>query len=98
MREIAPGLYYWTAAHPSWDPVHEPESPGDWPEHVGRVLFEGPAAVVLIDPLVPEERWGAYRIKRRIDGAPGPARRRKPGGVVTLPLSMRSCSAKFATR
>jgi hypothetical protein len=67
MREIAPGLYYWTAAHPSWDPVHEPESPGDWPEHVGCVLFEGPDAVVLIDPLVPEERWGELdeRIARR---------------------------------
>ena len=58
MREIAPGLHYRTAAHPSWDPVSEPESPGDWPEHVGCVLFEAPEAVVLIDPLVPEERWG----------------------------------------
>lgn len=58
MREIAPGLHYWTAAHPSWDPVHEPDSPADWPEHVGCVLFEGPEAVILIDPLVPEERWG----------------------------------------
>ena len=42
MREIAPGLHYWTAAHPSWDPVPEPESPADWPEHVGSVLFEAP--------------------------------------------------------
>ena len=58
MREIEPGLHYWTAAHPNWDPVPEPESPADWPEHVGCVLFEAPGAVVLIDPLVPEERWG----------------------------------------
>jgi glyoxylase-like metal-dependent hydrolase (beta-lactamase superfamily II) len=58
MRQIAPGLHYWTAAHPNFDPVPEPESPADWPEQVGCVLFEGPDAVVLIDPLVPEERWG----------------------------------------
>jgi hypothetical protein len=58
MREIAPGLHYWTAAHPNYDPVPEPESPADWPEQVGCVLFEAPDAVVLIDPLVPDERWG----------------------------------------
>jgi hypothetical protein len=58
MRKIAPGLHYWTAAHPNFDPVPEPESPADWPEQVGCVLFEAPDAVVLIDPLVPEERWG----------------------------------------
>jgi len=68
MREIAPGLYYWTAAHPNWDPVPEPESPADWPEHVGCVLFEGPGAVVLIDPLLPEERWG--ELDERIGGRP----------------------------
>ena len=66
MREIAPGLYYWTAAHPNWDPVHETDSPADWPEHVGCVLFEGPDAVVLVDPLVPEERWG--ELDQRIAG------------------------------
>jgi hypothetical protein len=58
MREIAPGLHIWTAAHPNWDPVPEPESPADWPEQVGCVLFEGPDAVILIDPVVPEQRWG----------------------------------------
>jgi len=68
MREIAPGLYVWTAAHPSWDPVHEPESPADWPEHVGCVLFEAAEAVVLIDPLVPEERWG--ELDERVAGRP----------------------------
>jgi hypothetical protein len=56
MREIAPGLHYWTAPHPEWHADAEPGSPLDWPEQVGSVLFEGPDAVVLIDPLVTE--WG----------------------------------------
>ena len=68
MRAVTPGLYVWTAAHPSWDPVREPESPEDWPEQVGCVLFETPGAVVLIDPLVPEERWG--ELDERIAGRP----------------------------
>ena len=68
MREIARGLHYWTAAHPAWDPVTEAESEGDWPEQVGCVLFEAPDAVVLIDPLVPEERWG--ELDERVAGRP----------------------------
>ena len=57
MREIAPGLHHWTAPHPNWTPDPEPESPADWPEAVGSVLFEGPGAVVFIDPQVPEALW-----------------------------------------
>ena len=50
--ELAPGLHRWTAAHPAWEAGAEPESPGDWPEQVGCVAYEAPAALVLIDPLV----------------------------------------------
>jgi hypothetical protein len=57
MREIAPGLYHWAAPHPNWEPDPEQESPADWPEAVGSVLFQAPGAVVFIDPLVPEELW-----------------------------------------
>jgi len=57
VREIVPGLRYWTAPHPSWEPGAEPESEGDWPEQVGCVLFEAPDAVVFIDPLVPDSLW-----------------------------------------
>ena len=38
MREIAPGLFHWTAPHPGWDPEGEPGSPADWPEQVGCTL------------------------------------------------------------
>lgn len=52
-REIAPGLWRWTAPHPNWAswPGHE-----EWPEEVGCVYYEAADAVVLIDPLLPEEK------------------------------------------
>lgn len=45
--EIAPGLWRWTAPHPDWSEREE------WPQDVGCVYYEAPAATVLIDPLVP---------------------------------------------
>ena len=61
MREIVPGHHYWTAAHPAWDPVHEPESPADWPEHVGCVLFERPGTAT---------RWSAAGARRWLGRLP----------------------------
>ena len=55
MREIAPGLYHWTAPHPGWDPEGEPGSPADWPEQVGCTLYGN----VFIDPQVPDSLWPA---------------------------------------
>jgi hypothetical protein len=52
--EVAPGLHRWTAPHPAWEAGAEPESPGDWPEQVGSVAYEGPDALVLVDPMVAE--------------------------------------------
>lgn len=66
---IADGLWRWTAPHPDWEPD------ANWPRDVGCVYFEGPEAVVLIDPLVPgddEDRfWDALdrdveRIRRPV--------------------------------
>lgn len=54
MREVAPGLRYWTAPHPQWDGATE------WPEDVGCVYFEAADAVVLIDPLLPYGREGLF--------------------------------------
>ena len=48
VREIEPGLHYWTAPHPSW------QGATNWPEDVGCVCYEASEQVVLIDPLVPE--------------------------------------------
>jgi hypothetical protein len=53
LRELHPGLWRWTAPHPGWSPNAKPESPSDWPEYVGCVLWDAPDATVLIDPLLP---------------------------------------------
>jgi glyoxylase-like metal-dependent hydrolase (beta-lactamase superfamily II) len=49
VERIAPGLWRWTAPHPEW------RTDADWPRDVGCVYYEGPDAVVLIDPLVPAD-------------------------------------------
>lgn len=54
---LRPGLRYWTALHPDWEPDAEPESPADWPREVGCLLYEAPSATVFIDPLVPDALW-----------------------------------------
>jgi hypothetical protein len=55
-KEIAPGLWRWTAPHPAWEPGAEPESVGDWPEEVGSVLFESREGVaVFVDPQLPRD-------------------------------------------
>jgi glyoxylase-like metal-dependent hydrolase (beta-lactamase superfamily II) len=54
VTRIGGGLWRWTAPHPDWEPG------GGWDRDVGCVYYEGPDAVVLVDPLVPageEERF-----------------------------------------
>jgi hypothetical protein len=54
--ELAPGLHRWTARHPDADPSPDPGSPADWGPDVGCVAYEAPDALVLVDPLVPDDR------------------------------------------
>lgn len=54
--ELAPGLHCWTARHPDADPSPTPGSPADWGPDVGCVAYEAPDALVLVDPLVPDDR------------------------------------------
>ena len=54
MNQLLPGLWRWTAAHPSRRPRGEPDGVDDWPEEVGSVAYDAPHALVLVDPLVPE--------------------------------------------
>ena len=58
LRELGSGLWRWTVLHPEFVPDAKPESPADWPEEVGSVLYDGEVATVLIDPLLPAERDG----------------------------------------
>ena len=53
--EVAPGLHRWTARHPDADPSPTPGSPADWGPDVGCVAYEAPDALVLVDPLVPDD-------------------------------------------
>jgi glyoxylase-like metal-dependent hydrolase (beta-lactamase superfamily II) len=68
VQNIAGGLWRWTAAHPEWTPD------SDWPRDVGSVYYEGPEAVVLIDPLVPADEadrfWDA--LDSDVEGAGRP--------------------------
>ena len=52
LRELTPGLWRWTAAHPEW------QEDFDWDEDVGCVAAVAPEALVLIDPLVADDGWG----------------------------------------
>jgi hypothetical protein len=59
--EVAPGLWRWTGLHPDWTP--EEGGPDGWEREVGCLYYETPAAIVLVDPLVPPEEpqrfWSA---------------------------------------
>ena len=57
MDALGPSLWRWTARHPDWVANANPGSAADWPPEVGSVAFAGPDALVLIDPLVPDELW-----------------------------------------
>jgi hypothetical protein len=54
--ELRPGLWRWEACHPNATPSPEPESPADWGPDVGSVAYAADDALVLVDPLVPEDR------------------------------------------
>ena len=65
-----PGLWRWTAPHPAWAPGAEPDSPEDWEQYVGSVLYEDRDAAVFIDPLVPGDEdqfwsWADDRVAGR---------------------------------
>jgi hypothetical protein len=47
VHELAPGLAYWLAPHPEWEPTE------NWPEDVLCVRYDSPDGIVLIDPQLP---------------------------------------------
>jgi len=57
VQELQAGLWRWTASHPEWDHAEH------WGPDVGSVYAEVSEAVVLIDPLVPDDEeekfWSA---------------------------------------
>ncbi|HEY9456568.1 MAG TPA: hypothetical protein VIQ56_01570, partial [Gaiella sp.] len=55
VTRIADGLWRWSTYY------------GEWRDEVGSVYVEADDAIVLIDPLVPEERDEAERFWRALD-------------------------------
>jgi hypothetical protein len=65
LGELGRGLLRWTALHPDADSNARPGSPAHWGPEVGSVAYAADDALVLIDPLVPEDRPG---LRRALDG------------------------------
>ena len=57
LEELRPGLYRWTALHPDAEPHPQPGSPADWGPEVGSVAYEAEDALLLVDPLAPDDGW-----------------------------------------
>jgi hypothetical protein len=91
VRQLAPGLWYWTAAHANWRnwPDHD-----DFPAEVGCVYFEAADATVLVDPLVPDGEEDAFfeHLDRDVERRDLPVRI-----LLTAPWHRRS-SEKLAKR
>lgn len=59
IAELRPGLHRWTTPHPDAEPNPKPGSPADWAPDVGSVAYEAEEALLLVDPLVPEDGWAS---------------------------------------
>jgi len=59
IAELRPGLHRWTTPHPDAEPSPKPGSPADWAPDVGCVAYEAEEALLLVDPLVPEDGWAS---------------------------------------
>jgi hypothetical protein len=81
-RELAPGLWRWTAPHPAWRSGAEPESVDDWAEDVGCVFADVGDVAVVIDPLVDTDEGWAW-LEERIAG-------RTPAVLTTIEYHGRS--------
>ena len=56
LQELRPGLFRWTALHPDAEPSPTADSPDDWGPDVASIAYRAPDALLLVDPLVPEDR------------------------------------------
>ena len=57
LEEIRPGLQRWTALVPDWTP--DQGGPEGWAPEVACVAYEGEGALILVDPLIDGDDWGA---------------------------------------
>jgi hypothetical protein len=81
LEEILPGLHRWTAPVPDWTP--DQGGPEGWHQEVASVVWEGDEALVLVDPLVPDDDWESVDSLVARHGGPVAL-------IVTCPWHMRS--------
>jgi glyoxylase-like metal-dependent hydrolase (beta-lactamase superfamily II) len=55
IEQLRPGLKRWVSVHPEWKPEEDELDESYGP--VASVLHHAPNALVLIDPLVPDDLW-----------------------------------------
>jgi len=65
VTQIERGLWRWTARHPGWTPADG--GPDGWESTVGCLYWEAEDAVVLIDPLVPQDAGDRDRFLGALD-------------------------------
>jgi glyoxylase-like metal-dependent hydrolase (beta-lactamase superfamily II) len=59
IRKLAPHLWWWTAPHPDWTPDDFRDGRG-WQQEVSSYALVADDALVLFDPLVPQDDEGAF--------------------------------------
>ena len=99
VQQIAEGLWRWTARHPAW--TAEQGGPGGWEAEVASVYLEGPDAVVLVDPIVPDEPDSRARFWRALDGDLARLEGRPLAVLLSCPWHRRSAAevaARYAAR
>jgi hypothetical protein len=64
VRQVADGLWLWTARHPDWTPE---EGESGWGPDVGCVYAETGDGIVLVDPLVPSASGERDRFWQALD-------------------------------
>jgi glyoxylase-like metal-dependent hydrolase (beta-lactamase superfamily II) len=68
LEELRPGLKRWTAPHPEWKPEEDELDESYRP--VASLLYRARDALVVVDPLVPDELWPA--LDAEVEGAAAP--------------------------
>ncbi len=95
VRELAPGLWRWTALHPDWTPEDAEDGVG-WEQEVGCVYVETAASVILIDPLVPGEPTAREIFLEHLDS--DVARNGKPVSILLTLFWHERSTAELADR
>jgi hypothetical protein len=89
LQELRLGLFRWTALHPDAEPSPTAGSPDDWGPDVASIAYRAPDALLLVDPLVPEDR---VELQQELDTLVR-RHRQRVAIVTTLQFHRRSRSA-----